>query len=422
MLTLSELKRDRFAAFSEGHEATGTMSRDELMSAFDAADLAAKARIERAVGIVEDNWTADDQDEIDGEENWVEFSEADWAKEPGPRSQRRWKNKKTGQVKYADENPGKGKGRKAAGTTGKSVHSPSATPATIKPTGTPHTEGIGRTQRSRPTRNEAFDAMNQHFPGTPAYEKAKQDYVDAPKDDSIIRGTPMTDDEIGNMTLHDDTLDELFREDPPVAKAIKDYRATTPARVEAFKPVAAEVREHSPETQKQLDAIDAEASARSKEWNDRTLARHDAMDTKTSAIGDIATWNFDNLVDKYGLLGAAPIVATAVLGGVATGGAVMGSTIALAPYTWIFMPEGAMTMTVGAGIAGSVLAAAAPLALVHTLRSIKRAIFGGPKQTNFAEHAEMSDEEIARAAAQMMNDLQLHTAVVLKQRGLLKGK
>jgi hypothetical protein len=53
--------------------------------------------------------------EDDGEEqDWavLVFAEEDWSRQPGPRSKRRWVHVKTGQVKYADENPGKGKGRK----------------------------------------------------------------------------------------------------------------------------------------------------------------------------------------------------------------------------------------------------------------------------------------------------------------------
>lgn len=101
--SIAELKRERFTIFAErslGDDATN------VIDDWDSAEVEEKNRLERAVGVASDFWTIDDELAI--------FAEEDWIRDPGPRSQNRWKNRNTGKLKYSVENPGKGKKKATA--------------------------------------------------------------------------------------------------------------------------------------------------------------------------------------------------------------------------------------------------------------------------------------------------------------------
>jgi hypothetical protein len=157
MFSTAELKRDRFASFAATNPAArGDMSVEDIVDVFDFSETAEKVRLERAVGVVANHWTDTDEAEL------AElFSEQNWVREPGPRSQERWKNTKTGAVKYSKDNPGgKGRGGKpqAAASSGKSKR-PTAdsniptlekAPDDAKPT-SPAARPIRATPTPRPT-------------------------------------------------------------------------------------------------------------------------------------------------------------------------------------------------------------------------------------------------------------------------------
>ena len=64
------------------------------------------------------------------EDGVASFTAEDWTRKPGPRSQRRWVHKKTGQVAYADSNPGsRGDGKQKAVSD-----KPAAKPKAERPT------------------------------------------------------------------------------------------------------------------------------------------------------------------------------------------------------------------------------------------------------------------------------------------------
>lgn len=417
-MSLALEKRNRFAAFANYAPPSVTGGRpDVAIAAFDIADVAEKQKLERAVGIATHPWTDDDESELFGESAWVAvsddetevFAESEWTRTPTKRTQNKWRNTKTGAIKYSPTNPGKGKGAKSISPNKPSIHKK-------------HGEAL---------KYDADNELLRNAKPKPAPAKAE-----SKPDDPVVRGTPLADDAtIDPLTaptpkdIETDIADlEALLADTPegvdptptsavapkILDAVKTAAAKIPERTKALVPVVAKARADVHEVEKSFEGADAMAMA----WEN---AHHNdgKNDGFFDAISDAATFNIDGLVKKYGIAGAVPILLTAATGGIAGAAGVGSGTAGMFPDA---VKAGAMS--------GAAILSLPALALIHSIRGVKRLIFGhgtaaakGGKSTKAITHAEthdrMTDEQIARATAEMEARLAVECFKMARSRGLM---
>ncbi len=371
--TIQKLKRDRFATFAEGSPAIGAMSHDLCLDIYDNAPVREKVAFERAVGITRDHWNDDD-------EAVTLFDEKDWVRDPGPRSNDRWRNVKTGTRKYGKENPGKGKGvaKNAAATASKFL------------------DDIGHATA------DARDAKET------ASQKAR--------------------------------ITKTFADTPPAYKPVADALAKDIDRApERAKALAAVPPMDPAKAEKKFDDVsEAMDSWLNQQYENGGVGGDNGKsDDFGSAIGDIAALNYDGLVAKYGHVGAGSVALAALTGGCTLGtaaAAIMGSTYLSFAFMSGIDPLGGVNAVKAAAGFGAVITSLPVVALVHTIRGMKRLVFGkGGDASKTSTHAEgggvtstpimhppMTRDEIARAAIAWLDESAINCFEIVKKRGLLK--
>lgn len=502
MFSTAEIKRDRFASLAAINPAArGDMSVEDIVNVFDFAEVPEKVRLERAVGVATLHWTEGDEAEL------AElFSEQNWVREPGPRSQDRWKNTKTGIVKYSKDNPGgKGRGGKpqAAASAGKSKRQttdsniptlekapndarPTPMPASAKaaektpasPSKTPAkdvgksyasyadaaTDGPGvrspltrtlaaveklnllhNTAGTNPDVFADVDAIKAEIASRPARElkqiaemfgvqsfggNKKQDIVDAIgrkityakefHDRSQIKLEPAPAPTSAKVSLPeppDDDLVELFSDEPEPDKVVEAMMADVQNAKERAKSIG-DMWDQWEEKRKADQQSRSDAIKAGVEKADRVIQpvreknQFPYNDAYFDAVEDAAGFEFDRLVNKYGIAGAVPI-ATAALVGAGIGGATIGlaigsTTIAL---SMAGVNPGIMDVVKVVSSLGAGLVAAPVIGLVHTARGMLRMLpgTGGGKVETHAEDTptKMTPEEIARAAVEFIDRMKI---------------
>lgn len=404
-MSLALEKRTRFLSFAERAPSVTGGRPDIALAAFDAAPVAEKVTREIAVGISSHHWTDADELELFGESAWVPisddetevFAEADWQRTPTKRTQNKWRNVTTGAIKYQPTNPGSGK-RKAEA---KPAEKPAAKPAAA-------TKPVDKPAKKLTYEADMAPAEFQiSWPndGTPA---------------KLVKPTAATAD-----------LDALFADvelpagSPPAAKvveAIKEHIAKAPERAKALEPMVATARANPAAVEKKFDKIDAQVAA----WEKKHHNDGD-NDGFFDAVSDAATMNFDNLVQKYGVAGAAPILLTAAAGG-SVGLAAMvglvagGSALSAGTAVALLSPESMKGAVMIGWFGGAGILSFPVIALVHTIRGAKRLVFGHGS-ANVDAHAEtaarMTDAEIADAAVKWVDECTVNAFKMAKERGLM---
>jgi hypothetical protein len=356
-MTTTDLKLSRIATFAEA--ASLPMSPAAFVAEWKRSPVAEKVQLERSVGITSNHWTAEDEAAM-----VATFAESEWTREPTKRTQNRWRHTKTGAIQYSKDNPAKG--RKAGAKTN--------TDAKSKP-------------------------------------EAKQDALTKPMDDAELKktfGGPAPD---SLPPISEKDLEEIFGnsqvEPQDIADTIKADRAAVPERAAALASSVASKWSGRDTAQKVQEAGEYEKAVMPAVADNPNLN----TDTFTAAVVDAANMEVSALVDKYGMAGAAPIVALAATGAIA-GGASAAALIGpglLSAMAVDTIPE---IVTASAKLGAAALAMPA-IALVHAVRAVARAVL----PTHVEIHSEPDAAHDSLAAIEFMDKLTDRCFQMAKKHG-----
>jgi hypothetical protein len=220
----------------------------------------------------------------------------------------------------------------------------------------------------------------------------------------------------------DDDLVELFSDEPEQDKAVEALMADVQNAKERAKSIGDMwdqwEEKRNADQQSRSDAIKKSVEEADRKWITplKEANQFPYNDGFFDAVEDAAGFEFDKLVNKYGIAGAVPI-ATAALVGAGIGGATIGlaigsTTIAL---SMAGVNPGIMDVVKVVSSLGAGLVAAPIIGLVHTARGMLRMLpgTGGGKVQTYAEEADtgtptkMTPDEIARAAVEFIDRMKV---------------
>lgn len=272
-----------------------------------------------------------------------------------------------------------------------------------------HPKDVAESEISHP----GFESTKYHFvrdvaKPTPLVTKAIAPVLaDAP---------PISDAELHRI-FADSSL-ELEPDD--ITDAIKADRAAAPERASALAKIARENpdawRVDADAAQSAIDRYDNEIAVASKEHPEII------NDTFFDAVGDVAKFEFDRLTQKYGVVGASPIIGLALSGAI-VGGGIAAATIGPSMLMLYNILDGGETTTkviAGAGKAGAVLFAMPALAIAHSARAIGRAIKSAV--STYAEtvgDTTLTPEQAALAAIDFIDAVKVRSIMAAKARGII---